>query len=595
MNQKKSLLSNLFAFAGRHKYLTIMGMILSGVSSVISIFPIVCIWLCVLEIFKSWPNITSASNITYYAWMSLAYSILSMLIYFAALLCTHFAAFRIAKNMRIKSLNHLMRLPLGYFNASGSGKLRRVVDESAGLTETYLAHQLPDLVGAIITPIATVIILFTFNWKLGIISILPIAFSILFLMQMVGPSQAEGMKNYQSALEKMNNEAVEYVRGIPVVKTFGQSIFSFKKFYESIVTYRDFAVNYSIRLRNPMCCYTVTINSIPIFLALGGVVLMTMTSSYKELLIDFIFYLFFTPICFNMMNKIMWVSEEIVVASDSIKRINNLLDEKPLPQTKQPKHIDNFDICIENVDFTYPNSNYKALKNVSINIKQGTTTALVGPSGGGKSTTAALVARFFDVNKGRITIGGVDIREISEDELMDNISFVFQNNRLFKASILENIKKGRPNATIDEVNKAIEGAHCKDIIDKFEKGLDTVVGTKGVYLSGGEAQRIALARAILKDAPIILLDEATAFADPENEYKIQKALEALTKNKTVLIIAHRLSTIKNADNIHVLSSGELVETGKHQELIDKKGVYNDMWNEYEKAASWKLKEVVYND
>lgn len=595
MEKKQSLLSGLFCFAGKHKYLTILGMILSGISAVLGLVPIVFIWLCVSEIFEVWPNIELAENVSYYAWLALGLYLLSMIIYFLALLFTHFAAFRIAKNIRYETLKHLVDLPLGYFSESGSGKLRRVIDESAGQTETFLAHQLPDLVGAIVTPIAAIFLLFVFNWKLGLVSIAPIVISFSFLMQMVGTGHSEGVTKYQTALENMNNEAVEYIRGIPVVKTFGQSVFSFKRFYKTINQYKDFVIAYTIKLRKPMGLYTVFINSIGVFLGLGGVILMTTSYAPKEFLIDFIFYLFFTPICLNMMNKIIWTSEENIIAKDALNRINSLLNEKPLEEKETTKVPTSFDISFKNVSFAYPATNKFALSNVSLDINQGSTTALVGPSGGGKSTAAALIARFFDVSKGSITIGGIDVRDISEEVLMKNISFVFQNSKLFKASILENVKESKPDARVEEVMEALKAARCEDIIEKLPDGINTVVGTKGVYLSGGEVQRIALARAILKDAPIILLDEATAFADPENEYEIQLAFKELTKGKTVLMIAHRLSTIQNASCIYVLSDGQIVESGKHGKLLEKDGLYNSMWNEYQRAASWKIKEACVSD
>ncbi|NMS90444.1 ABC transporter ATP-binding protein [Clostridioides difficile] len=596
MNKKESLLSKLFCFAGKHKYITILGMILSGISSILALLPIAFIWICVSEIFNVWPNVELAQNIVYYyAWMAFIFSILSILVYFLALICTHFSAFRIAKNIRYYTLRHLMKLPLGYFNESGSGKLRRIVDESAGQTESYLAHQLPDLVGAFVTPIAAIFFLFAFNWRLGVISIAPIAISFIFLMQMVGPGHSENISKYQSSLENMNNEAVEYIRGVPVVKIFGQSIFSFKKFYKAINQYKDFALRYTIKFRRPMIFYTVFINSISIFLVLGGAFLITISSTPKEFLTDFLFYLFFTPVCLNMMNKIMWTSKEIIIAKDALDRIDTILKAEPLKEKEVTIKPSKFDIRLENVSFAYPNTNNFALSNISLSIEQGSTVALVGPSGGGKSTAASLIARFFDAVEGSIKIGGIDIKDIAEDVLMNNISFVFQNSNLFKTSILENIRESKPNATKEEVMKAVKAARCEDIIAKLPDGIDTIVGANGVYLSGGEVQRIVLARAILKDAPIILLDEATAFADPENEYEIQLAFEELAKGKTILMIAHRLSTIQNASFIYLLSDGKIIESGKHTELLGKEGIYKGMWDEYKKAASWKIKEVCVND
>lgn len=594
--KEKSVMSVLMGYAGGHKWLTYLGMFLSGVSAVMVMAPVICIWFAVKEIFAALPDVSQAKNLTTYGWLAVAFAIGSMLIYFIALMCTHISAFRTAKNLRMSALKHVLNLPLGYFNTIGSGKLRRIIDESSGQTESFLAHQLPDLVGAIVTPIATIVLLFVFDWRLGMISLAPTLISVFFLHQMMGASLAEGMKNYQNALEDMNNEAVEYVRGVPVVKTFGQSVFSFKKFHVSIKRYRDWAVNYSLKLRLPNTCYTVAVNAVSAFIAVGGAWMIASAVDYKAFLLDLIFYILFTPICVTMMNKLMWTSENTMLAQDAVRRINTVLEEKPIKEPVNPQMPKDYSVSFENVTFTYPKGTVSALNNLSFSIPQGSTVALVGPSGGGKTTAASLIPRFWDTDTGCVKIGGVDVKNISVEELMNHISFVFQQSDLFKTTLLENIRESKPNATEAEVMAAVKAASCEDIIDKMPDGLHTVVGTKGVYLSGGEKQRIALARAILKDAPIILLDEATAFADPENEVQIQRAFEELTKGKTVLMIAHRLSTIKNADNIIVLADGSIQEQGKHNQLLEKNGIYKRMWNEYMTSISWKVgKEDAHHD
>ncbi len=591
MEKKKSLLSRLYAFAGGYKHLTNWGMILSGVSAVMTLLPIIFIYRGVSEIISAYPNITLTDSIITNAWLAVGCAIGAMLVYLVALMFTHIAAYRIAKNMRKTALNHIMTLPLGFFTGMGSGKLRRIINDSAGATETYLAHQLPDLVGAYTTPIAVLVVLFVFDWRLGLISLAPLVLAMIAMMSGMGKDQPERIKQYQSALENMNNEATEYVRGVPVVKTFNQSVFSFERFHGVINTYKKYVSQYSYRMRIPMTMFQVFLASTPIFLVLSSIFMIGGQSDMTSFFLSFFFYLIFTPIASLMMMKIMWVMQHSMLASDALNRIDNLLNEKPLAKPSSPKTPKNADIEMKNISFTYPNTDKKAVDNVNISIKQGQTVAFVGPSGGGKTTLATLIPRFWDVDSGTVSIGGVDVKEIKNTELMKNISFVFQNTNLYKASILDNLREGKPNATIEEVNRALKAARCEDIIAKLPNGLDTVYGTKGVYLSGGEAQRIALARAILRDAPIILLDEATAFADPENEHQIQLAFNELTKGKTVLMIAHRLSTIKNADLIYVIADGEAIEQGTHHELVEQKGLYSEMWAEYNNAFIWNESEV----
>ncbi len=584
--KQETLLKRLYAFAGSYKHLTNLGMVLSGVSAVMTLLPIIFIYKAVSEIIRVYPNITLTDSIITNAWLAVGSAIGSMVVYLIALMCTHISAYRIAKNMRKTALNHIMALPLGFFTNTGSGKLRRIINDSAGATETYLAHQLPDLVGAYTTPIAVLVILFVFDWRLGLISLVSLVLAMVSMMSGMGKDQPERLKQYQSALENMNNEATEYVRGIPVVKTFNQSVFSFDRFHGIINTYKKYVSAYSYRMRIPMTLFQVFLASTPIFLVLSSILIISGQSDMTSFFLSFFFYLIFTPIASLMMMKIMWVMQHSMLASDALGRIDNLLNEKPLAKPTSPKSPKTADITMENISFTYPNTDKKAVDNVNINIKQGQTIAFVGPSGGGKTTLACLIPRFWDVDQGSVKIGGVDVKDIDNTELMKNISFVFQNTNLYKTSILDNLREGKPNATIDEINKALKAARCEDIIAKLPNGLNSVYGTKGVYLSGGEAQRIALARAILRDAPIILLDEATAFADPENEHQIQLAFKELTKGKTVLMIAHRLSTIKNADLIYVIADGKVSEQGTHNELITKNGLYGEMWTEYNNAFIW---------
>lgn len=589
--KKQSLIKRLFAFAGKYKYLTLFGIILSGVSAVLGLVPIIFIWLGVGEVFAMYPNFTVTVTLERYAYMAVIFAVLSILVYFAALMCTHISAFRIAKNMRYQTMSHLMKLPLGYFNETGSGKLRRIISDSATLTETYLAHQLPDIVGAFVTPIAVLILIFVFDWRFGLISLISLVLATLSQFMMMGKGYAERVETFQTALEKINNEAVEYVKGIPVVKTFGQTIFSFKKFHNTIKEVEKCAIQYTYFYRTPMTLFQTFLGSTAVFLTLGAILLFMTGSNLEALMLDYLFYVLFTPIYTVMMMKIMWTSQYSMIAEDAVQRIENLLSECPLPQNSDETEINNFDISLKNVYFRYPNAEKNALTNITLDIKEGQTIALVGASGGGKSTLATIIARFWDVDTGTVKIGGKAVANISDEILMKNISFVFQNENLYKASVLENVKEGNTGATDADVIRALKAARCEEIIEKLPQGIDTIVGGDGVFLSGGEAQRIAIARAIVKNAPIVLLDEATAFTDPENEHEIQLALSELTKGKTVVMIAHRLSTIINVDCIYYLENGEIKESGTHNELLLLGKKYSSMWKEYQTAFSWKDSEV----
>lgn len=587
--KEKSVLAELMGYAGKRKILTILACILSAISATVLLLPYVFVWKVVQIVINNWGNLSGVSDaMIRNGWLAVICAIAGLLIYACGLMCSHLAAFRTASNIRRKTLDHLLTLPMGYFSQNTSGRLRRIVNDSAGQTEAFLAHQLPDLTGALVTPIVMLVLFFIFDWRLGLISLIPLIVCFIFLMRMTGKRMADKMAQYQGALQNMNSQAVEYVRGIPVVKTFQQSVFSFKNFHDAITHYKKWVVEYTVNLRMAMCGFTLGIHSVFAFLIPAGIIMIMTSGDYKAFLLDFIFYIIFAPLASIMLTRIMFSTDKIMTAKDAMSRINDILSEKPLEIASNPQVPKDNSVEFNGVGFSYANSNNDALKNVSFKINEGQTFALVGPSGGGKTTAATLIPRFYDVKNGSVKIGGVDVRDISETELMSRISFVFQQTTLFKASLYDNIKMSRPNATREEILKAAHMAQCDDIIAKMPNGIDTVVGTKGVYLSGGEAQRIALARAMLKNAPIILLDEATAFADPENEYQIQLAFEQLTKGKTVLMIAHRLSTVCNADKILVMADGEIKESGTHKNLLDSNGLYSQMWNEYQTSAQWKI-------
>lgn len=590
--QKNPLVARLFEFAGSYRILLILSWILSGLSSVLSIVPFICIWFVIRDLLRVLPDFSQAGQTAAFGWLAVGFAIASIALYFAALLCSHLAAFRVEKNMRKEAMHKIVNLPLGYFNTNTSGKLRKVIDDNAGLTHAFLAHQLPDMSGAIVMPLAILAVFFIFDWRLGLVCLLPPLLSLFFLKRMMGGTRADRMNHYLNALEEMNTAAVEYVRGIPVVKVFQQTVYSFKSFHKSIFKYWQFASDFALSCRVPFVGFIVTINLPALLLIPIGILFSLTAADYQGFLLDLIFYMLFVPLCISMMSKIMRMGESIMVAQEAVGRVYEIIQAKTLAAGSLKGSMKDTGICFENVTFTYPGNQQPAVDQVSFTVPQGKTYALVGASGGGKTTLASLVPRFWDVTGGSVSIGGIDVREIQEKDLMQKVAFVFQNTKLFKASLLSNICAAKPEASREEALAAAHLAQCDDILAKMPQGIDTVVGTGGVYLSGGEQQRIALARAILKDAPIIILDEATAFADPENEYQIQKAFEHLTAGKTVLMIAHRLSSITNVDCILVMQQGRIVEQGSHKHLVKQQGVYASMWQEYQTSVSWKVGKPV---
>lgn len=587
--KKRSNLQRLLSYAGNRKPLTYISWVLSAASALISLLPFWYIWKILDEVIRAAPDFDKAKNITHYGWLAVLFAVLTIFVYICGLMCSHLSAFRIATNIRIALTKHITTLPLGKIEEFGSGKLRRTISETSGAAEGYLAHQLPDKAKAIASIIGLLAMDFIFDWRLGLLSLVPVVIGFIIMMSsMAGPSLQKSMTEYQNALAEMSNEAVEYVRGIPVVKTFGQSVFSFKKFKSTIDNYEKWTTDYTLNMRIPMTLYTLAINSIFAFLIIGAF-WFSHGKITGDFLLDMLFYIMITPVITVVLTKIMYMNENEMMVKDAIDRIDSVLNMESLTDPAKPSRPADNSVELRGVTFSYDGTK-NALSDISLKIPAGQTTAFVGPSGGGKSTLASIVARFFDPQQGKVLVGGVDVKDIGKEELMNIVSFVFQNSKLIKASILDNVRLGKPNATEAEVMQALKAAQCMDIIEKFPNGVNTMIGSEGVYLSGGEAQRIAIARAVLKNSPIIILDEATAFADPDNEAKVQAAFNELARGKTVIMIAHRLSTVVNADRIFVLREGKLAENGTFDELVKNGGTFANMWNEYRRSIEWKVEK-----
>ena len=590
--KKQSDLGELLRYAGNRRGLTFTGLGLSAISMLLGMVPYICIWLAVRDLVAVAPDWSAAIAIADYGWMAFAFAVAGILVYFAALMCTHLAAFRTASNIRKQGMAHLMNTPLGYFDSNASGLIRNRLDGASAETETLLAHNLADIVGTVTMFVAMIVLMFVFDWRMGAACLVAAVISVASMFAMMGGKNAKLMEEYQAAQDRMSKAGTEYVRGIPVVKVFQQTVYSFKAFKEAIDDYSAKAGYY----QGDVCRVPQSINltftegafvflvPVVLFLAPGALE----SGDFAGFVTNFAFYAVFSAIISTALAKIMFAASGMMLASTALGRIRQVMGAPVLEVAQNPEVPHGNSIEFKDVSFTYEGAAEPALSHVSFTVEPGQTVALVGPSGGGKTTAASLIPRFWDTTEGTVEVGGVDVRNIDPHVLMDQVAFVFQNNRLLKTTILENVRAARPEATREEVEAALAAAQCGDIIAKLPQGIDTVIGTEGTYLSGGEQQRVALARAILKDAPIVVLDEATAFADPENEALIQKAFAKLTQNRTVIMIAHRLSTVVGADKIIVLDRGCAVEEGTHDALVAAGGLYSRMWADYNKAVQWRI-------
>lgn len=570
-------------YAGSYKNLITLGKIIAAVSAVLSLIPYYDLW----KIIKTAVNGKELSKIKAYAWQAVILTVLSLFVYIVALFCTHVAAFRVQANMRSRLMRRIITLPLGVFDEDGTGKIRRIVNDSTAATETFIAHNLPDKVVAAVTPVGLMVLIFAFNWKIGIICLIPALIGFVCMMSMMGKGMQEKMTEYQNALADMSGEATEYVRGIPVVKTFGQTVYSFKRFKASIDNYGKWTTDYTLMLRKPMIGFMTCINAIFAFIVFAAFMVTKDGTSQTDIL-NIMYYIIVTPLITVALTKVAYSGEAEMTLVDAMKRVESVMAIEPLSESDSKNVPKDNSIELRNISYRYKDATREAVSNVSLKIKQGEHVAFVGPSGSGKTTIAELIARFFDVTDGEILIGDTDIRKVPQKSLMDRVSFVFQDSRLIKTSILDNVRMAKPDASEEEVLEALKKAQCMDIIDKLPEGIHTVIGEKGTYLSGGEQQRITIARAVLKDSQILILDEATAFADPDNEAKVQAAFDELSKDKTLIMIAHRMSTVMNADRIYVLDKGSLVESGNHEELMNQNGLYRKLFDEYTKSIEWKV-------
>ncbi len=586
-----STLSKLKKHMAGRKALLPASLGLSCISAMTGMAPFILIWFIVREFILSGDDLLSGL-ISQYAWWAVGLAVVSIILYFLALTASHLAAFRTEVNLRRYAMAKIVKMPLGFFDNNTSGRIRKIIDDNTSITHSFLAHQLPDLAGTIAMPITALVLIFAFDWWLGLACLVPVVVAMTIMNSMTGKKGRYFMQIYMDSLEAMNTEAVEYVRGIPVVKVFQQTVFSFKNFYNSIIRYKDMVSKYTKLWQIPMSFYTVIINGFAFFLVPVAILLIGNSGDYVKVILNLFLYMLVTPVFSQSIMRSIYLGQAFGQAKEALDRLESLTSVEQLPVPVKPTRVNGYGVQFENVSFSYPSANKKAVNSVSFEIRQGNTVALVGASGAGKTTIARLIPRFWDVDRGQVTIGGVNVKDIDQDELMNSISFVFQNTKLFKTSLLENIRYGNRSASIDEVNWAVDMAQCREIIDRLPNGLNSKIGVDGTYLSGGEQQRIVLARAILKDAPIVVLDEATAFTDPENEHLIRHALRKLTEGKTVLMIAHRLTSVQDADSILVIDEGRIVEHGTHNNLLIKEGMYAKLWNEYKKSVQWTIGKTV---
>ena len=589
--KEPSALGRLLSYAGSFRKLTYQSLILSGLSSILSLMPFVYLWKIIKEVLEVQPDFSKATGIVHNGWMAVLFAVLSWLVYIAALVCSHGGAFRTASNMKKALMKHIARLPVGFADEMGSGRVRRTVTDVTSSTETLLAHNLPDMASAVVLPVSMVVMLFLYDWRYGIACLIPVLLGFAAMMKMAGPAMKEDIRLYQNSLERMSNEAVEYVRGVPVVKTFGQTVFSFHRFKSSIDDYRDFCMHYTKTMRRPMLAYIVLINSAFAFILCLTLFLIRGENYQTDILLNFLFYLIFTPAIATSMNKVMFMGENNVKAADAVSRMDHILQLSPLPEPEHPQEPKGSSVELRDVTYRYSSGAVPAVSHLSLKADRDEIIALAGPSGSGKTTVAGLISRFFDPQEGQVMIGGTDVKDISKETLMKHVAYVFQDSRLLKRSIADNLRIARPDATDRELMEVLRKAQCTDIIERLPDGIHTVLGSRGTYLSGGEQQRIAIARTMLKDADIVILDEASAFADPECEAQVQKAFQEMARGRTVIMIAHRLSTIRNADRIYVLQDGRVKEEGKHEALLEKNGLYASMWEEYQRTVNWKVGET----